>query len=68
MLLMLPRTPSLGKVSCATGGNLPTRLVEAGKLNRNPFITQRIALDDLISKGFETRSYSIKLGNPSAFA
>lgn len=29
------------------------RLVEAGKINLEPFITQRIALDDLISKGFE---------------
>ena len=30
------------------------RLVEQGKINLEPFITQRIALDDLVSKGFET--------------
>jgi len=30
------------------------KLVEAGEINLAPFITQRIALDDLISKGFET--------------
>jgi (R,R)-butanediol dehydrogenase/meso-butanediol dehydrogenase/diacetyl reductase len=30
------------------------KLVEAGQINLAPFITQRIALDDLISKGFET--------------
>ena len=30
------------------------KLVEAGKINLAPFITQRIALDDLISQGFET--------------
>ena len=30
------------------------RLVEQGKINLEPFITQRIALDDLVSQGFET--------------
>ncbi|HCA5021621.1 TPA: 2,3-butanediol dehydrogenase [Acinetobacter baumannii] len=30
------------------------KLVEEGKINLEPFITQRIQLDDLISKGFET--------------
>jgi len=30
------------------------KLVQAGEINLAPFITQRIALDDLISKGFET--------------
>lgn len=30
------------------------RLVEEGKIHLEPFITQRIALDDLVSKGFET--------------
>lgn len=30
------------------------RLVEEGKINLAPFITQRIALDDLVSQGFET--------------
>lgn len=30
------------------------RLVEEGKINLEPFITQRIQLDDLISQGFET--------------
>lgn len=30
------------------------QLVEDGLVNLEPFITQRIALDDLISKGFET--------------
>lgn len=30
------------------------KLVEAGEINLAPFINQRIALDDLISKGFET--------------
>ena len=30
------------------------RLVEQDKINLEPFITQRIALDDLVSKGFET--------------
>ena len=30
------------------------RLGEQGKINLEPFITQRIALDDLVSKGFET--------------
>jgi len=37
------------------------RLVEAGKINLEPLITQRIALDDLMSKGFKTRSYAISL-------
>lgn len=30
------------------------KLVEEGKINLAPFITQRIQLDDLVSKGFET--------------
>ncbi|NUG51441.1 2,3-butanediol dehydrogenase [Acinetobacter lactucae] len=30
------------------------KLVEEGKINLEPFITQRIQLDDLISQGFET--------------
>ena len=30
------------------------KLVEEGKINLEPFITQRIELDDLISQGFET--------------
>lgn len=30
------------------------KLVEEGKVNLEPFITQRIKLDDLISQGFET--------------
>lgn len=30
------------------------KLVEEGKVNLEPFITQRIELDDLISQGFET--------------
>ena len=30
------------------------RLVEEGKLNLEPFITQRIQLEDLVSQGFET--------------
>ena len=30
------------------------KLVEEGKINLEPFITQRIKLDDLISQGFET--------------
>ena len=30
------------------------KLVEEGKLNLEPFITQRIQLQDLISQGFET--------------
>ncbi|MCH2000964.1 2,3-butanediol dehydrogenase [Acinetobacter seifertii] len=30
------------------------KLVEEGKINLEPFITQRIRLDDLISQGFET--------------
>lgn len=30
------------------------KLVEQGKINLEPFITQRIALDDLVSEGFET--------------
>ncbi|UOO92118.1 2,3-butanediol dehydrogenase [Vitreoscilla stercoraria] len=30
------------------------KLVEAGKIDLEPFITQRIGLNDLISKGFET--------------
>ena len=30
------------------------KLVEEGKINLEPFITQRIQLDDLILKGFET--------------
>jgi (R,R)-butanediol dehydrogenase/meso-butanediol dehydrogenase/diacetyl reductase len=30
------------------------RLVEQGKINLEPFITQRIALEDLVSQGFET--------------
>ena len=30
------------------------KLVEDGLVNLEPFITQRIKLDDLISKGFET--------------
>ena len=30
------------------------RLVEQGKLNLEPFITQRIQLEDLVSQGFET--------------
>ena len=34
------------------------RLVEQGKINLEPFITQRIALDDLVSKGFETLTHN----------
>lgn len=30
------------------------KLVEAGKINLEPFITQRIKLDDLVAEGFET--------------
>ncbi|MDF7675274.1 2,3-butanediol dehydrogenase [Neisseriaceae bacterium ESL0693] len=30
------------------------KLVEEGKINLEPFITQRIKLDELVSKGFET--------------
>ncbi|AOA58040.1 2,3-butanediol dehydrogenase [Acinetobacter larvae] len=30
------------------------KLVEQGKINLEPFITQRIQLDDLVSKGFDT--------------
>ncbi len=30
------------------------KLVEEGKINLEPFITQRIQLEDLVSKGFET--------------
>ena len=30
------------------------KLVEDGKINLEPFITQRIQLDDLVSKGFDT--------------
>lgn len=30
------------------------RLVEEGKINLEPFITQRIQLDDLVAQGFET--------------
>ena len=30
------------------------KLVEEGKVNLEPFITQRIQLDDLVSQGFET--------------
>ena len=30
------------------------KLVEQGKINLEPFITQRIQLDDLVSQGFET--------------
>lgn len=30
------------------------KLVEQGKINLEPFSTQRIQLDDLISQGFET--------------
>jgi (R,R)-butanediol dehydrogenase/meso-butanediol dehydrogenase/diacetyl reductase len=30
------------------------QLVEQGKINLEPFITQRIQLDDLVSQGFDT--------------
>ena len=30
------------------------KLVEEGKINLEPFITQRIQLDDLVAQGFDT--------------
>jgi len=36
------------------------KLVEEGKINLEPFITQRIQLDDLISQGFETLIHNNK--------
>ena len=44
----------IGSTTKTITGTIAMRLVEQGKINLEPFITQRIQLDDLVSQGFET--------------
>ncbi|MCL1480868.1 MAG: hypothetical protein MH213_05810 [Marinobacter sp.] len=42
-----------GTIAYANNHADTIKLVEEGKVNLEPFITQRIQLDDLVSEGFE---------------
>lgn len=43
-----------GTIAYVNDHQATIKLVEDGKINLEPFITQRIQLDDLVSQGFET--------------
>lgn len=50
--LVLEEIDLRGALACANDHPVTIRLVQQGKVNLEPFITARIALDDLINRGF----------------